>query len=188
MACSLFCPTSLRRPFHSLIRRLLSATHPPLATFPSPPPSPPPSPSTPPPPPLWAVVGLGNPGPTYLHTRHNVGSAFISHLATAYHTDLQHNPPLLAHTALCLRSLIRPLTRTQRQSPSPPPPLPVRLLLSIPTTFMNLSGASLSRHLSHHGGPIRHPNHLILVYDDVDLSVGVVKVAEKGAMGRLTTE
>ena len=181
MACSLFCPLPLRRSLRSLTYRLLSTTHPPLPSSSTTPPSPPPSPTSPSaPPPIWAVVGLGNPGREFLHTRHNVGSAFVSHLATSYGASFQHSPSLLAHTCLCLRSLPRPLTRSQRLSPSPPPPVPTRLLLSIPTTFMNLSGSSVSRHLSHCGGPIPHARRVILVHDDVDLPVGVVKVAVKG--------
>ena len=177
MACTLLCPLPLRRSLRSLTRRLLSTTQRPLPSAPTPPPSPPPSPSVPPP--LWAVVGLGNPGPAYLHTRHNVGAAFIAYLASVYDLSLQPDPSLLAHSSLCLRSLPRPLTRAERLSPSPPLPLPTRLLLSIPTTYMNLSGHALSRHLSAHGERIP-PHRLILVYDDVDLRIGVVKIAVKG--------
>ena len=144
-------------------------------------------PSAPPePPPLWAIVGLGNPGRLYANTRHSVGASFISFLAASYHLTLQPTPSLLAASAVCSRTLPRVLTRTQRASLSVSPSVARRLLLAIPSTYMNLSGSCVARILPLLPAPppsshslIPHP--LIVVHDDIELPFGSFRLALDGA-------
>ena len=147
------------------------------------------------PPPLYAIVGLGNSGTSYTSTRHNVGRLFVSSLAAAYSLDLDQH---FAHhcridqTVLTLPLL---LTRSQRLSTSSSTsssssasssvlPSPARVsrhvLLCQPETMMNLSGravASLTQCL-----PLP-ASHVLLVYDDLHLPLGSLRLAVRGGSG-----
>jgi PTH1 family peptidyl-tRNA hydrolase len=107
------------------------------------------------------VVGLGNPGPEYRDTRHNVGQRVLDHLAagdlraTRWHRD---DATLLAEG------------RWRGDT--------VRLVK--PLAFMNVSGPVVARALRRHGAD---PHDLILVYDDIDLPLGRVRVRIKGSAG-----
>jgi PTH1 family peptidyl-tRNA hydrolase len=107
------------------------------------------------------VVGLGNPGPEYRDTRHNVGQRVLEHLAagdlraTGWHRD---DATLLAEG------------RWRGDT--------VRLVK--PLAFMNVSGPVVARALRRHGAD---PHDLILVYDDIDLPLGQVRVRVKGSAG-----
>lgn len=105
------------------------------------------------------VVGLGNPGPEYRATRHNVGQRVLDRLAErlgrAWRKDGQ---------ALVARGQWRGE--------------PVHLVK--PSTFMNVSGAAVAGVLRRSGAD---PSDLILVYDDIDLPLGAVRVRMKGSHG-----
>jgi len=107
------------------------------------------------------VVGLGNPGPEYRDTRHNVGQRVLEHLAagdlraTRWHRD---DATLLAEG------------RWRGDT--------VRLVK--PLAFMNVSGPVVARALRRHGAD---HHDLILVYDDIDLPLGKVRVRLKGSAG-----
>ena len=124
------------------------------------------------------MVGLGNPGAAFTDTRHNVGASFVSFLASAYQVQLKPHAALLALTAEVTRTVPRPLTRAQRASVGLPSSASVRLLLCAPTTFMNASGSSARRMLR--PGMVRSAERLLVVYDDVDLQLGVIRVAVEG--------
>lgn len=106
-----------------------------------------------------AVVGLGNPGPEYRGTRHNVGQRVADHLAKT------------------LRK------RWSREGPSQVAKGQWRgepLYLIKPGAYMNVTGPAVERlcrrlHLD--------PADLILVYDDIDLPLGKVRVRMKGSHG-----
>jgi PTH1 family peptidyl-tRNA hydrolase len=106
------------------------------------------------------VVGLGNPGPEYQATRHNVGQRVVDHLArqvlrAAWRRD---------GSIMLARGTWRGET--------------VRLVK--PLAFMNVTGPVVTRAL----GRLRaHPADLILVYDDIDLPLGTVRVRMKGSHG-----
>ena len=105
------------------------------------------------------IVGLGNPGPEYRDTRHNVGARVLDGLARALHTRFAREGGHLLGPA-----------RWHGE--------PVYLIK--PQSFMNESGpavARLSRRL--HLGPA----DLILVFDDLDLPLGTVRVRMKGSAG-----
>ncbi|MGH7333892.1 MAG: aminoacyl-tRNA hydrolase [Candidatus Rokuibacteriota bacterium] len=105
------------------------------------------------------IVGLGNPGPEYRDTRHNVGHRVVDALA---------------------RTLHRPWTREGRaavvnaQWRGDPV-----YLVKLPT-FMNVSGPAVAGILRKLGV---EPADLILVYDDLDLPLGTVRIRLKGSHG-----
>ena len=107
------------------------------------------------------VVGLGNPGPEYRDTRHNVGQRVLDHLAAG---DLRG-------------------TRWQRDSATELSDGRWRgdtVRLVKPHAFMNVCGPVIARALQRLGAG---PEDLILVYDDIDLPLGAVRVRMKGSHG-----
>lgn len=112
------------------------------------------------------AVGLGNPGPEYEGTRHNVGFEVLDHLAR--HEGLLFQPPRSLEDYrgprgfLCARSFE-----------------PDALLVK-PQTWMNLSGTVVA--------PIVHwarvePAQLLVVYDDMDLPLGSLRIRPHGGAG-----
>ena len=107
------------------------------------------------------VVGLGNPGPEYRDTRHNVGQRVLDRLAAG---DLRG-------------------TRWQRDGATELSEGRWRgetIRLIKPQAFMNVCGPVIARALQRHGAG---PEDLILVYDDIDLPLGAVRVRMKGSHG-----
>jgi len=107
------------------------------------------------------VVGLGNPGPEYRETRHNVGQRVLDHLAREAFGGAGWERQ--GGWMLC-RGRWRGDT--------------VRLVK--PRAFMNESGPVVARALREHGAD---HHDLILVYDDIDLPLGTVRVRMKGSAG-----
>ena len=108
----------------------------------------------------WLVAGLGNPGPAYAHTRHNVGFAVVERLAAGATAGFSPGP-CEAEVALVFLSSV-----------------PVALLK--PQTFMNRSGAAVAGWLARLGLP---PARLIVVHDDLDLPVGRLRVVASAGAG-----
>lgn len=109
---------------------------------------------------MFLVVGLGNPGPEYAETRHNLGFKVGDELAarlgaTAFKTKHQ--------------SLI---TEVQLAGH--------KVLIAKPQTFMNNSGAAVRGIMAWHKLDLKD---LVVVYDDVDLEVGEIRVREQGSAG-----
>jgi PTH1 family peptidyl-tRNA hydrolase len=105
------------------------------------------------------VVGLGNPGPAYRSTRHNVGQAVADRLAERLGGRFQPRGPALVAGA------------HWRQAP---------LYLAKPMGFMNVVGPGVARLLGELG---LDPGALILVHDDLDLPFGAVRVRHRGRHG-----
>ncbi len=106
-----------------------------------------------------AVVGLGNPGPEYRSTRHNVGQRVVDALARRIHARFEREG---GHA----------VARGRWQGET--------LYLIKPNSFMNVTGppvARLARKL--HLGPA----DLVIVFDDIDLPLGKVRVRLKGSAG-----
>ena len=109
---------------------------------------------------MYLIVGLGNPGPEYENTRHNLGFRVINELASR----------------LGLKSL-----RSKHQSFIGEGEIAGhKVLLAEPQTFMNNSGAAVRELMSWY--KIEAKN-LIVIYDDVDLEVGQIRLREKGSAG-----
>jgi PTH1 family peptidyl-tRNA hydrolase len=103
------------------------------------------------------IAGLGNPGPAYRRTRHNVGAELVERLATEVHADLKR-------------------TRAQtRQADVDVDGVPV--VLAVPTTYVNDSGRPIARLVRKQG--IR-PDQLLVVQDELDLPPGVARLKAGG--------
>lgn len=107
------------------------------------------------------IVGLGNPEPKYDHTRHNIGFEFVDRLASDWGVSLQENKKFQGHWAEVRRG-------------------GKRLGLLKPTTYMNLSGQSLRAAIDWYKMP---PESVLVVYDDMDLPLGRLRLRLKGSAG-----
>ncbi len=109
---------------------------------------------------MYIIVGLGNPGKQYEHTRHNVGFEVIDRLA-------EKNDILMTerkHRAFCGKGLIGGQ----------------KVMLLKPQTFMNLSGESVKSAVDFYQ---IGTDELIVVYDDVSLSPGQLRIRRAGSAG-----
>lgn len=106
------------------------------------------------------IAGLGNPGQEYSKTKHNVGFMFIDALAKKLSAD-NWQEKFNADTA---QSMIGT----------------DKVLLLKPLTFMNLSGKAVA--LAMNWYKIK-PQDLIVVHDDMDLPVGMIRIRVKGSSG-----
>lgn len=106
------------------------------------------------------IVGLGNPGKQYDRTRHNVGFCCVQTLAQRLGAKI-------------LRAKFESLTCLTQAGER-------RVLLMLPQTFMNLSGKAVAQAASFYKLP---PERVIVVFDDIDLPVGRIRVRGKGSAG-----
>ncbi len=110
--------------------------------------------------PTRLIVGLGNPGAEYAHTRHNVGFWTVDLLAQRHGIALKTR----RHQSKLGVGLIRA----------------VPVVLAKPQTYMNLSGEAVRALLQAYALP---PERLLVVFDDIWLPVGAVRVRAKGSAG-----
>jgi len=110
----------------------------------------------------WIIVGLGNPGEEYEGTRHNTGRMVLAYFAKKYDcTPWQENKKMRATIS---RGSLGKQT----------------LLLLAPDTFMNKSGAAVAKYVK----SVRAAQQLVVVYDDLDLPLGKIKVSfDRGSGG-----
>jgi peptidyl-tRNA hydrolase, PTH1 family len=106
------------------------------------------------------VVGLGNPGPKYADTRHNVGFAVVERLAA------RAGERFKAHRGLADVAETR-LAGT-------------RVVLAKPRSYMNVSGGPVASVLKYYGVD---PGSLVVVHDDLDLGFGTIRVKLGGGEG-----
>lgn len=104
-------------------------------------------------------MGLGNPGDEYRNTRHNVGQRVVDLLARALHKRPTREGPTL-------------VARGEWQDET--------LYLVKPLTFVNVTGPLVARVADRLA---LSPADLILAYDDIDLTLGTVRVRMKGSHG-----
>lgn len=110
--------------------------------------------------PEWLIAGLGNPGPEYEKTYHNLGFLAVDRLAEAAGARL---------------------TRPECQAVTGPGRLAGRpVLLAKPLTYMNLSGGSVGPLLKKYSLPVER---LILIYDELALDWGTLRIRSKGSAG-----
>lgn len=109
----------------------------------------------------YLVVGLGNPGPAYEFTRHNVGFWAVADLADRYGSSFSLQSRHRAEVA----GVVIP------GSPS------VKLILAKPTTFMNDSGSAVRSLAAFH--KIK-PSHVVVIHDEIDLDPGRLRVKTGG--------
>lgn len=106
------------------------------------------------------IVGLGNPGKEYENTRHNAGFAVLDAIAKECNVEV---------TQKKFKALIA-LTRIQGE----------QVLLMKPQTYMNLSGEAVSEAMKFYR---LQPKDLLVIYDDMDMPVGKIRLREKGSAG-----
>lgn len=109
---------------------------------------------------MRVVVGLGNPGPGYEKTRHNVGFWVVERLAKRWGSQISRR----AHRSLVGEAFLGGET----------------VLLVKPQTFMNRSGEAVVRLRDFYHLP---PSGFIVVHDDMDLAIGRIRVRENGGPG-----
>lgn len=109
----------------------------------------------------WAIVGLGNPGPDYAATRHNIGFLVVDELARR------------AGSAFKRASKLRSDVAEVRIGPLPG----IRAVLAKPRTYMNDSGSAVSNLLRFYS---TDPDHLVVVQDEIDLPFDTMRVKSGG--------
>ena len=108
----------------------------------------------------WVVVGLGNPGQKYEHTRHNMGFLTVDLLAEQEGVRLNKVKFKSAYNILPFGG--------------------VRCLVMKPQTYMNLSGEAVREAVQFYKIPA---DHVLVIYDDVSLPVGKIRVRPSGSAG-----
>ena len=106
------------------------------------------------------IVGLGNPGKKYEKTKHNVGFMVVDELAKAYNVSFQKNPFEAEVATFFLNG--------------------EKIILVKPQTYMNESGRAVGPLLTYLG---MYPDELMVIYDDLDLSLGKIRLRQKGSAG-----
>jgi len=109
---------------------------------------------------LRVIVGLGNPGRKYLHTRHNVGFDVLE--------VISQKTGVAAWRDRCKASVAEGLYKGEK------------IALARPQTFMNLSGVSVAALLRWYK---IEPGHLLVVFDDIDLPLGKLRLRAEGGAG-----
>lgn len=113
---------------------------------------------------LWMVVGLGNPGPTYARTRHNVGYLVVDELARRARVKLSSVPKMRAEVA---ETRIGPL------GAGVPGPGSNRVALVRPRTYMNESGIPVGQLAAYYG---IGADHVVAIHDELDLDLGQLRL------------
>jgi PTH1 family peptidyl-tRNA hydrolase len=106
------------------------------------------------------IVGLGNPGKTYAHNRHNIGFQCLNYFARLHSIRFDHRQ--------CQARVGLAKIRGEK------------LLLARPGTFVNLSGNSVAGLVHKHNIPL---SDLLVIYDDLDLPLGKIRLRQSGRSG-----
>lgn len=110
---------------------------------------------------MFVIVGLGNPTAQYEGTRHNAGFDVIDVLAEKYNISVDARKC----RAFCGKGVIAGQ----------------KVLLVKPQTYMNLSGESVGGIVNYY--KIDPESDLIVIYDDISLDVGQLRIRKKGSAG-----
>lgn len=110
---------------------------------------------------MYIIVGLGNPTREYDNTRHNIGFAAIDYLADKYHIAVNE----AKHKALLGKGVING----------------TKVVLVKPMTYMNLSGEAVRAVVDYY--KVDEESELIVIYDDISLDVGQLRIRKKGSAG-----
>ena len=109
---------------------------------------------------MYLVVGLGNPGKEYEGTRHNIGFEAIDYLSDKYNIELNREK----FKGVFGEGFIKGK----------------KVILLKPTTYMNLSGDSIREVANFYK---LSNEEIIVLYDDISLAVGRLRIREKGSHG-----
>jgi PTH1 family peptidyl-tRNA hydrolase len=111
---------------------------------------------------VWLVIGLGNPGPRYESTRHNVGQLVVDELAA------RRGEAWRAHKANAR------VAETWLRPGGP------KLVLAKPNSFMNVSGGPVAGLVRFYGV---EPDRVIIVHDELDIPFDTIKLKVGGGHG-----
>jgi len=109
----------------------------------------------------YLIAGLGNPGPEYHNTRHNVGFRCADSLAQVYDLAFDRRKRSKARIS---EGVIRGK----------------HVLIAKPQTYMNLSGSSVQGLAAFYKIT---PDHMLVIFDDLDLPLGTLRIRSKGGSG-----
>lgn len=109
---------------------------------------------------MYVIVGLGNPTREYTATRHNIGFDAVTRIADDYNIALN----IKKHRAICGKGYIEGQ----------------KVILAQPQTYMNLSGESVRELMDYYKITTEE---LIVIYDDISLDVGQLRIRAKGSAG-----
>lgn len=109
---------------------------------------------------MFLIVGLGNPGKEYENTRHNIGFEVIDYIANKYNIELNR----VKFKGVYGEGFIENK----------------KVILLKPTTYMNLSGESIREVINFYK---LTEEDVIVLYDDISLEVGRIRIREKGSAG-----
>ena len=110
---------------------------------------------------MYIIVGLGNPTREYQNTRHNIGFDVIDTLADRNNIAVLEKK----HKALVGKGIINSQ----------------KVILAKPQTYMNLSGESVRELIDYY--KVDEETELIVIYDDISLDVGQLRIRKKGSAG-----
>ena len=108
----------------------------------------------------WIIAGLGNPGVKYAHTRHNMGFLTVDLLAEREKVKLNKIKFKSAYNRFNFAG--------------------ANCLVMKPQTYMNLSGEAIREAAGFYRVP---PERILIIYDDISLPVGKIRVRPKGSAG-----
>lgn len=109
---------------------------------------------------MFLIVGLGNPGKEYNNTRHNIGFEVIDYLSNKYNIEINRKK----FKGVCGEGFIAN----------------EKVILLKPETYMNLSGESVREVINFYK---ISTEEIIIIYDDISLEVGKLRIREKGSAG-----
>lgn len=110
---------------------------------------------------MFIIAGLGNPGKQYENTRHNTGFSVIDVIAEEFDIAVLEKK----HKAVIGKGYIDGQ----------------KVILAKPQTFMNLSGESIRELIDYY--KVDETSELIVIYDDVSMDVGQLRIRKKGSAG-----
>lgn len=113
----------------------------------------------------WLIVGLGNPGPAYSTTRHNIGAMLVHQLAAHCTVKLSRHKRALAEIA-----------ETHIGIPGDREPI----VLCVPLSYMNESGGPVKAAMSFYGVT---PDRLMVIHDELDIDFAAIRIKKGGGDG-----
>ncbi len=109
---------------------------------------------------MYLIAGLGNPGKEYVNTRHNIGFEVVDALCSKH--DIKLN-----------KEKFRAIFGDGRIAGE-------KVIVAKPQTYMNLSGEAIREIAEWYK---IEPENIIIIYDDISLSLGKLRIREKGSAG-----
>ena len=110
---------------------------------------------------IFLIIGLGNPGEKYAHTRHNAGFEVMDLLEKKYGVKTR-------------KKILQPWAEAEWTDGTK------KIVLCRPLTFMNNSGVAVKKIMARYRVPAEQT---IVIYDDIDLPPGKIRVRKSGGPG-----